>query len=216
MKNVAIWGGIFIIVFLFVFFVGTKPASDEIKETVMNSPTTGKKWDSAPEMSIDVNKVYVATIDTSKGKMKVEFFAKEAPKTVNNFVFLANEHFYDGVVFHRIIKDFMIQTGDPAGTGAGGPGYKFEDEKVTRDYKRGTVAMANSGPNTNGSQFFIIHKDYPLPKQYTIFGEINPNDTESLKTLDSIAEIPVEAGAGGESSKPKETVSITGVTVVEK
>ena len=216
MKNIFILMGLFVLVFLFIFFVGTRPAPQDVKETTMSSPTTGKKWDTAPAQIIDVNKTYAATIDTSKGTMRVELFAKEVPKTVNNFVFLAKEKFYDGVVFHRIIKDFMVQTGDPTGTGAGSPGYKFEDEKVTRDYKKGTLAMANSGPNTNGSQFFIIHKDYPLPKQYTIFGEISATDSVSLATLDAIAATSVEAGAGGENSKPKEIVTIKSVTIEEK
>jgi len=217
MKNVLIVALIFVAVFTFVFFVGTQPAPRKLKEdTSVKVQTVSKKWNKAPDMILDLGKTYKATIDTSRGKMTVELFAKETPKTVNNFVFLAKEKFYDGVVFHRIIKDFMVQTGDPTGTGAGSPGYKFEDEKVTRDYKKGTVAMANSGPNTNGSQFFIIHKDYPLPKQYTIFGEINSTDSESLITLDNIANTPVEAGAGGESSKPKETVTIKSITIEEK
>ena len=93
--------------------------------------------------------------------------------TVNNFVFLARQGFYDGVTFHRVIPNFMAQTGDPTGTGTGGPGYRFNDEPVTRKYVRGTLAMANAGPNTNGSQFFIVHKDYPLPPNYTIFGQGN-------------------------------------------
>ncbi|HCS78515.1 TPA: peptidylprolyl isomerase [Patescibacteria group bacterium] len=167
-------------------------------------------------MKIDQNKIFTATITTSKGVINVELFAKEAPKTVNNFVFLAREKFYDGVVFHRIIKGFMVQTGDPLGNGTGGPGYKFADEPVTREYTRGTLAMANSGSNTNGSQFFIIHADYPLPKNYTIFGKIPDSDTESFKTLDAIAETPVVAGNGGEVSKPTETVAITSITVNEK
>lgn len=209
-------GGAAVLVFLFVFLVGTQPAPQTPKEEQPVTITPGKQWSTPPEMKIDQNKTYTATITTSKGAFKAELFAKEAPKTVNNFVFLAREKFYDGVIFHRIIKDFMVQTGDPKGNGTGDPGYKFEDEKVTRDYKRGTMAMANSGPNTNGSQFFIIHKDYPLPKQYTIFGMIPEGDSESLKTLDAIAETPVEAGNGGESSKPKEKVTITTVAIEEK
>ena len=202
-----------ILVFAFVFLVGTKPA-EEVK--VDTEPVNYKQWGSPPEMKIDIAKQYWAIIDTSKGTIKAELLAKDTPQTVNNFVFLAREHFYDGVQFHRIIKDFMVQTGDPKGDGTGGPGYKFADEKVTRDYKRGTLAMANSGPNTNGSQFFIIHQDYNLPKQYTIFGQIDLTDAESLKTLDAIAETPVEAGAGGENSKPKEIVAIKSVTIEEK
>ena len=132
--------------------------------------------------------------------------------TVNNFVVLARDGFYQDVRFHRIIKDFMVQTGDPEGTGAGGPGYDFEDEPVTRDYTRGTLAMANSGPNTNGSQFFIIHNDYPLDKDYTIFGKV----TEGLEVLDAIANVPVAANARGELSAPQEEVLITDITITEQ
>src|SRR3954465_12118809 len=121
----------------------------------------GKAWDKAPEMKIDQAKTYRATIDTSKGKIVVELFAKDAPKTVNNFVFLAREKFYDGTIFHRVIPQFMIQGGDPTGTGKGGPGYQFENENkdTTRTFETGVLGMANAGPNTNGSQFFIMDKD---------------------------------------------------------
>lgn len=215
MKQVLGLFALFIVIFLFIFFAGTKPAPKE-ETSVIPSTASSKSWASPPEMKIDINKSYTATIETSKGTIKADLFVKEAPKTVNNFVFLAREGFYDGVVFHRIIKDFMVQTGDPQGNGTGGPGYKFADEPVTRDYKIGTLAMANSGPNTNGSQFFIITKDYQLPKQYTIFGSINLSDTNSLKTLTAIADTPVEEGSGGEKSKPKETVTIEKVTIEEK
>src|SRR5688500_12204431 len=134
-------------------------------------------------MAIDPARSYTATIDTSAGTMTAELFASEAPKTVNNFVFLARDGFYDGVIFHRVISGFMIQGGDPTGTGRGGPGYKFEDEPVNRRYERGILAMANSGPNTNGSQFFVMHADYGLPPNYTIFGKL----TDGHDTLDKIA-----------------------------
>ncbi|HUE75803.1 MAG TPA: peptidylprolyl isomerase, partial [Chloroflexota bacterium] len=130
------------------------------------------QWPSPPQMVIDPTKTYVAEIATTEGTMRANLFADEAPKTVNNFVFLARENYYENVKFHRIMKDFMVQTGDPTGTGAGGPGYRFEDEPVKRSYKRGTLAMANAGPNTNGSQFFIMHNDYTLAPNYTIFGEV--------------------------------------------
>src|SRR5262245_38847802 len=106
-----------------------------------------QQWSQPPAMSIDPARRYSATLKTTKGDLTVELFASDAPQTVNNFVFLAREGFYDGVKFHRIIKDFMVQTGDPQGTGAGGPGYRFADEPVTRDYEPGIVAMANAGPN---------------------------------------------------------------------
>lgn len=126
-------------------------------------------------MSIDVNKKYIATFDTTRGKIVCELFAKDAPKTVNNFIFLANEKFYDGTVFHRVINDFMVQGGDPKGTGSGGPGYKFEDETKGNPnrHKVGTLSMANAGPNTNGSQFFITHvvTDW-LDGKHTVFGQV--------------------------------------------
>ena len=140
----------------------------------------------------------------------------DAPQAVNNFVFLAKEGFYDATVFHRVIKGFMIQGGDPKGDGTGGPGYRFADEKITRDYTRGTLAMANAGPNTNGSQFFIMHADYALPKNYVIFGGIDPKDTESLKTLDAIATTQTSFSAMGEQSKPVEKITVETVTIEEK
>ena len=126
-------------------------------------------------MAIDSTKTYVANIDTSRGRIVVELFAKDAPKTVNNFVFLAREGFYDGTVFHRVIADFMIQGGDPTGTGRGGPGYKFEDETKSNPnrHARGVLSMANAGPNTNGSQFFITHVETPwLDGKHTVFGRV--------------------------------------------
>jgi peptidylprolyl isomerase len=168
------------------------------------------KYSAAPEMTIDPNKTYTATIETTKGTMKAELYAKEAPMAVNNFVFLARDNFYQGIKFHRIIKDFMVQTGDPTGTGRGGPGYRFADEPVTREYERGTLAMANAGPNTNGSQFFIVHQDsQQLPKDYTIFGKL----TEGLDVLDALANTPT---TGAEGSTPTEDVRITNITIEEK
>ena len=166
-----------------------------------------------------------AVIKTNKGTMKVVLFPKIAPNTVKNFVELAKgtrinpvtgklvseKPFYDGVIFHRIIKGFMIQGGDPNGTGMGGPGYKFADEPVTEKYTRGTIAMANSGPNTNGSQFFIMHADYALPPSYTIFGRIDASDSASLKTVDAIATVATDS-----SDRPLEDVTITSVTIEEK
>lgn len=172
------------------------------------------KYKSPPPMTIDVNKTYTATLHTTMGDMTIELLAKEAPKTVNNFVFLAREGFYKNVKFHRIIKGFMVQTGDPTGTGMGGPGYQFADEPVTRNYVRGTVAMANAGKDTNGSQFFIVHADYPLPKNYTIFGQITGK--QDLEVLDKIAATPVRPGPTGEASVPTQDVLITSVDISEK
>lgn len=126
-------------------------------------------------MSIDVNKTYVATFETSRGKIVCELFGKDAPKTVNNFVFLARDEFYDGTVFHRVIPDFMIQGGDPTGSGRGGPGYRFEDETKDNPNRHtvGALSMANAGPNTNGSQFFITHVPCDwLDGKHTVFGKV--------------------------------------------
>jgi len=134
-----------------------------------------KQYAAAPPMTIDTEKTYTATFETSRGQIVCELFAKDAPKTVNNFVFLANEQFYDGTVFHRVIADFMIQGGDPDGTGRGGPGYRFEDELRSNPNRHqvGSLSMANAGPNTNGSQFFITHivTDW-LDGKHTVFGKV--------------------------------------------
>lgn len=165
-----------------------------------------KEYKSAPAMAIDPSKKYTAVIETSAGIMEAEFFPQDAPNTVNNFVFLARDGYYNDVIFHRVISGFMIQGGDPTGTGRGGPGYRFNDEKVTRPYSRGTLAMANAGPNTNGSQFFIMHADYPLPPNYTIFGKL----TSGEDVVDKIA-----TARTGAQDRPVEPVSITSITVTE-
>jgi cyclophilin family peptidyl-prolyl cis-trans isomerase len=165
-----------------------------------------KSYPRPPEMAIDPAKRYTATIETSAGTMTAELHPDEAPKTVNNFVFLAREGFYDGVIFHRVIKGFMIQGGDPTGTGTGGPGYKFEDEPVKRPYDRGTLAMANAGRNTNGSQFFVMHADYGLPPNYTIFGHL----TGGEDALDAIA-----TTATGGQDRPVQPQTIQRVTIEE-
>lgn len=131
-----------------------------------------KQYSSPPPMQIETNRTYHVVIRTNKGDIHLQLNPAEAPQTVNNFVALARDGFYDGVVFHRVEPRFVIQGGDPTGTGTGGPGYKFNDEPVKRPYKAGTVAMANSGKNTNGSQFFICLEDQPrMPGLYTIFGD---------------------------------------------
>jgi peptidylprolyl isomerase len=166
-------------------------------------------------MRVDGNKTYNAKIQTSLGEIDANLLVKEAPTTVNNFVFLSREGFYNGVKFHRIIKGFMVQTGDPVGNGTGGPGYNFVDEPVASNYDRGVLAMANRGPNTNGSQFFFVQGDdvgLRLPRNYTIFGKI----TQGLEILDQIASVPVGASPNGEMSVPQTDVRITKVDIEEK
>lgn len=175
-----------------------------------------------PPMSQNIT----AVIHTSKGDIKIKLFPDKAPNTVANFVGLSKgtkdwtdpktgqkvsgKPLYQNVIFHRVIEGFMIQGGDPLGTGYGGPGYTFADEPVTDDYLRGTLAMANAGKNTNGSQFFIVQKDYPLPKSYTIFGRIDASDSASLAVLDDIASVKTDA-----NDKPLETVSIKNIDIIE-
>ena len=171
-----------------------------------------QQYSNPPELAIDPTKTYTATIKTAKGDMSLELFAGEAKSTVNNFVFLAREGFYDNGMFHRVIKDFMIQGGCPRGDGTGGPGYRFADEPVTRKYVKGTLAMANAGPNTNGSQFFIVHgDDAGLPTNYTIFGILS----DGVEVLDALAESPVTSGRSGERSSPSERLEIQTVEISE-
>lgn len=144
-----------------------------------------KQWLKPPSMEIDPKKRYTATLETDKGNIIIQLFPDKAPETVNNFVFLARQGFYDGTIFHRVIKDFMAQGGDPTGTGRGGPGYKFKDEfhPSLRHDKPGVLSMANAGPGTNGSQFFITHVPTPwLDNKHSIFGQV----TEGMDVLLSI------------------------------
>ena len=168
-----------------------------------------QQWNAPPEMQIDPSKEYRATIETSKGTIEATLYAADSPKTVNNFVFLAREGFYDGVIFHRVINGFMIQGGDPTGTGTGGPGYRFEDELEkarSHRYPRGTMAMANAGPNTNGSQFFIMHADYGLPPNYAVFGKA----VDGLDVVDEIA--TTQTGA---QDRPQEDIVIESIEISE-
>lgn len=157
-----------------------------------------KKYPAPPEMKIDVNKTYTATLETSQGTIVVDLFPREAPKTVNNFVFLAREGFYDGTKFHRVISDFMIQGGDPTGTGTGGPGYKFEDEFSGNPHKHnkaGVLSMANAGRNTNGSQFFITHVPTPhLDGKHTVFGQVRSGQSvvNTVKQGDLLKSVKIE------------------------
>jgi peptidylprolyl isomerase len=166
-------------------------------------------FDGQPPMCIDPEKTYTAEMVTSMGSMTILLDPGQAPKTVNSFVFLARYHYYDGIIFHRIIKDFVCQGGDPTGTGRGGPGYKFEDElpKAGR-YEVGSVAMANAGPNTNGSQFFLISgkSGVGLPPQYALFGKI----VKGLDVLEAMQSVETDR-----NDRPKTDVVIESVTIAE-
>lgn len=157
---------------------------------------TKNQWDSPPEMEIDPEKTYHVKIETNKGNIELELNPEHAPKTVNNFVFLSQQGFYDGVTFHRVINDFMIQGGDPTGTGTGGPGYKFEDELDGNPlvHDTGVISMANAGPNTNGSQFFITHSPQPhLNGNHTVFGKVveGQDIVDTIEQGDSMVSVTV-------------------------
>ena len=208
------------IIFLtLITFISCSNESDTLNESVQLNAneqegdvlSNNKVYDSMPEMNIDISKKYTAVIKTSMGDMSIEFFTEDAPMTVNNFINLSRDGYYDNVIFHRVISGFMIQGGDPSGTGHGDmgkyPGYKFEDElNNQRSYDKGILAMANAGPDTNGSQFFIMHVNYPLPYQYTIFGFV----TDGLEVIDKIASVET-----GEGDKPVNDVVIETVEVKE-
>jgi cyclophilin family peptidyl-prolyl cis-trans isomerase len=169
--------------------------------------------DGGPKDVLEDGKRYKAKFETSMGDFEAELYSDTAPTTVNNFVFLANEGFYDGVVFHRVVPGFVAQGGDPTGSGSGGPGYRFADEDIPRhrDYEKGALAMANSGPNTNGSQFFICLEDLSgrLPKQYNIFGKV----TDGMDVVSGMARVPLLPGGDGARSRPQTPITITKVTV---
>ncbi len=170
-----------------------------------SAPTT-QQFDQKPEMGIDPSKRYTATMDTSMGTLVVALDAVNAPIAVNNFVFLAGYHYYDGIVFHRIINGFVCQGGDPTGTGRGGPGYRFEDEPVKQRYQLGSLAMANAGPNTNGSQFFLISgpSGVNLPPQYSHFGQV----VKGLEIVDAMQKVETDR-----SDRPRTDVVINSVTI---
>ena len=182
-------------------------------QRVKGDDTVPQQYTQQPAMRIDPAKTYTGVLETNKGSIEVQFFPEDAPNTVNNFVCLAEDGYFNNTPFHRIVKGFVIQGGDPTGTGSGGPGYKFADEPVTKDYDRGTLAMANAGPNTNGSQFFIVLDDLrgKLPKNYTIFGRV----TEGMDVVDAIAKTPTRTGRSGENSTPTEPVTLEKVTISE-
>ena len=170
-----------------------------------------KQWNKPFDNQLEEGKTYTGTLETSHGTIEVEFYPEDAPIAVNNFVSLAKEGYYDGTPFHRIVKGFVIQGGDPTGTGTGGPGYKFKDETIKKDYEAGVLAMANAGPNTNGSQFFIVLEDLRgrLPKNYTIFGKV----TSGMDVVKAISDVGVTRSSSGEVSSPVEPVVLTKAVV---
>lgn len=213
-----IWGG--------VAFFGNKSDTSAGVSVKTDTPTPNPKTDEGGLPTSETASALLAdktvaqdtikkdknmiTLETNYGTIVFETYNNDAPKTVENFITLANKKFYDGIIFHRVIKGFMIQGGDPTGTGTGGPGYRFEDElnpqtaSYKAGYKKGVVAMANSGPNTNGSQFFIMTADYPLPNNYTIFGKV----VSGQDVVDTIANVKT-----GANDKPVSPVTIKKVIV---
>ncbi|MFA6432698.1 MAG: peptidylprolyl isomerase [Candidatus Paceibacterota bacterium] len=210
MNSKSQWISIVVVIVIIVigwFFLDNRAGTKNNEETTTTTTTTTNTNQSAK------NSMHTVTINTNKGAIVIETYDADAPKTAENFITLANKGFYNGTIFHRVIEGFMIQGGDPTGTGMGGPGYKFADEldSNTPSYKagyvRGTVAMANSGPNTNGSQFFIMHKDTPLPHSYTIFGRV----VSGMDVVDAIAASQVDG-----NDKPLTAVTMQAVTVATK
>ena len=206
-----------LLLFMVVFSVSCSNLSVQDVETTVTTikgeeQMSDKAYSSPPSMSIDLSKSYTALIKTNLGDITVELFQDTAPNTVNNFVSLSKDNYYDNVIFHRVISGFMIQGGDPSGTGHGDigkyPGYKFDDELDSpRDYTKGILAMANAGPHTNGSQIFIMHNDSPLPYQYTIFGNV----TKGLDVVDNIASMETDA-----SDKPIKDITILDIQIEEE
>lgn len=220
MNKTVAWTGIIVVVILILAGIQWLQVRnhDNISETMQNSYATS----SASIQSTTTNQAVVTnsptsmhtiTIETNKGTIVFETYDTDAPKTSANFIALAEKGFYNGVIFHRVIKGFMIQGGDPTGTGMGGPGYKFADEldahtpSAKQGYVRGVVAMANSGPNTNGSQFFIMHADYALPHSYTIFGKV----VSGMEVVDAIAD-----SSTGPNDRPTSDIVMKKVTIATK
>jgi len=192
---------------------GCWTATDRVNTEGDSELANIQQWSKPPEMQIDVSKTYTAKVETNKGDFTIQLLPSEAPLAVNNFVCLAKAGFFDNTPIHRIVAGFVIQGGDPTGTGRGGPGYKFNDEPISLDYEKGTVAMANAGPNTNGSQFFVVLDDLrgKLGKNYTIFGKVS----DGIDSVDTLGRVPTKVGSSGEKSTPAEPVTIEKVTITE-
>lgn len=201
-----------LVVLGYIGYVQSKPNDSGVQLYGENESLFISEDETLEDNQRETHIMTTVTLKTTKGDITLELYPDLAPKTVGNFTKLASEDFYDGVIFHRVIEGFMIQGGDPTGTGTGGPGYTFEDEfdpshpEAQKGYVRGTLAMANAGANTNGSQFFIVHEDAGLPYSYTIFGRV----TEGMDVVDAIA--TVETGA---ADKPVEDVVIEDVVLEE-
>lgn len=213
-----IYAGIAVLIIVgLAFFMFRKKPVEEAKPSPTPAPTTSAKMEPKslpkPEMIIDVNKAYVAVLKTSEGDITIELNAAATPVTVNNFVYLAQNKFYDNTIFHRVVDGFMIQGGDPTGTGMGSPGYYIEDEPFQGEYRRGTVAMARTNaPNSAGSQFFIVHDDKVenlLEDVYVIFGKV----TSGIEVVDKIATARTTNSSSGELSKPVNPVTINTVDI---
>jgi len=206
--------GLFIVgAFIYIAKSPTKQATSIISPTESQIEPTQNMQNTQPPMIIDKNKKYSAVLKTADGDITIELNAGKTPITVNNFVTLARKKFYDNTVFHRVVNGFMIQGGDPNGDGSGGPGYRFNDEPFDGSYTRGTVAMANAGPDTNGSQFFIMHKDRELPKDYVIFGKV----ISGIEVVDKIANAKVKQNPNmNEQSIPINPVKVISVQIDEQ
>lgn len=211
MKNLPVLIAFFAVIILLGYLYATSGTAQKSQQETKGAQAVKNK-SNPPPMAIDKTKTYTALLKTTEGDITIQLNASKVPVTVNNFVTLAKKGFYNNTIFHRVIKGFMIQGGDPKGNGTGGPGYTFEDEPFDDEYTRGTIAMANAGPNTNGSQFFIMHQDYDLPPNYTIFGKV----TQGIEVVDKIAEAPVSTSETGEKSKPVNPVKVTSVEITEK
>lgn len=213
MKQTYLWVAVVAVaLFAAVIYVRMPKGTPMNDQQVLPAEITQQPNDNPtpPELGIDVKKTYTATLETTEGNIVIALTAKETPRTVNNFVYLARKGFYANTPFHRVIKGFMIQGGDPKGNGTGGPGYQFDDEPFAGAYTRGMVAMANSGPNTNGSQFFIMHMDTDLAHDYVIFGKV----TEGMGVVDTIASAATVQD-GRENSKPVTPVMIKSVSIAQ-
>jgi cyclophilin family peptidyl-prolyl cis-trans isomerase len=192
---------------------GCWTAADRVNTEGDSELASPQQWSKPPEMQIDGSKTYTALVETNKGDFTIELLPAEAPLAANNFVCLARAGYYDNTPVHRIVAGFVIQGGDPTGTGSGGPGYRFNDEPVNLDYVKGTVAMANAGPNTNGSQFFVVLDNLTgkLPKNYTLFGQVS----DGMDVVDALGKVETTKGPSGEKSTPVEPVTIEKVTITE-